>query len=102
MESMTGWLASNGISATKWMDNKSVLMLSNYHNPLAVHDIERRVKGSKNKVKVSCPTVVHEYNQYMGGVDLIDQMKVTYQVDRRSKTSFTFEYSLIFWISSVW
>jgi len=69
------WLASNGISATKWMDNKSVFLLSNYQNPRAVHDIERRVKGSKNKVKVSCPTVV---------------------------TSFTFEYSLIFWISSVW
>jgi len=88
MESMTGWLASNGISATKWMDNKSVFLLSNYQNPRAAHDIERRVKGSKNKVKVSCPTVVHEYHQYMGGVYLIDQMKVTYQVDRRSKTRF--------------
>ena len=37
---------------------------------------------------VSCPTVIHEYNQYMGGVDLCDQTKVTYEVDRRRKFRF--------------
>ena len=69
------------------MDNKSGI-LSNYHDPRSVRDIDRRVKGSKEKVKISCPTVIHEYNQHMGGVDLCDQMKVSYQVDRRSKFRF--------------
>lgn len=82
------WLACKGITATKWMDNKSVTLLSSCHDPRVVQQIDRRVKGSKDKVKVSCPNLIHEYNQYMGGVDLSDQMKVSYQVDRRSKFRF--------------
>ena len=39
-------------------------------------------------MKVSCPAVIREYNTYMGGVDLCDQMKVSYEVDRRSKVRF--------------
>ena len=46
------------------------------------------VKDSKDKVKVSCPSVIEEYNQFMEGVDLSDQMKVTYEVGRRSKSRF--------------
>ena len=53
-----------------------------------MQQIERRVKGSKDKVNVTCPSVIQEYNQFMGGVDLSDQMKVTYEVDRRSKFRF--------------
>ena len=49
---------------------------------------ERRVKGSKDKVKVTCPSFIQEYNQFMGVGDLSDQMKVTYEVDRRSKFRF--------------
>lgn len=82
------WLSCQGVSATKWMDNKSVLLLSSVHDPRSVQMIERGVKGSKDKLKVSCPSVIREYNQYMGGVDQCDQMKVTYQVDRRSKFRF--------------
>ena len=65
-----------------------MILLSNYHNPSVVQEINRRVKGSKEKVKVSCPAVIREYNTYMGGVDLCDQMKVSYKVDRRSKVRF--------------
>ena len=82
------WSACDTISATKWMDNRSVILLSNYHNPSVVQEINRRVKGSKEKVKVSCPAVIREYNTYMGGVDLCDQMKVSYEVDRRIKVRF--------------
>ena len=67
------WLPCDTISATNWMDNRSVILLSNYHNPSVVQEINRRVKGSKEKVKVSCPAVIREYNTYMGGVDLCDQ-----------------------------
>ena len=31
---------------------------------------------------------IQEYNQFMGGVNISDQMKVTYEVDRRSKFPF--------------
>ena len=82
------WFSSNHLSAIKWMGNKSVIFLSNYFNPKETQQIERRVKGSKDKVKVTCPSVIQEYNQFMGGVDLSDQMKVTDEVDRRSKFRF--------------
>ena len=67
------------------MDNKSVILLSNYFNPKETQQIERRVRGSNDKVKVTCPSVIQGYNQFMGVVDLIDQVKVTYAVDLRSK-----------------
>ena len=77
------WFSTNHLSAIKWMDNKSIILLSNYLNPKEMQQINCRVKGSKDKVKVTCPTVIiHEYNQFMGGVNLSNQMKVTYEVDR--------------------
>ena len=82
------WFSSNHLSAIKWMENKSVILLSNYFKPKETHQIEHRVNNSKDKVKVTCPSVIQEYNQIMGGVDLSDQMKVTYEVDRRSKFRF--------------
>ena len=63
--------SSNHLSVINWMDNKSVILLSNYFNPKETQQIECRVKGSKDKVKVTCPFVIQEYNQFMGGVDLI-------------------------------
>ena len=75
------WLACDTISATKWMDNRSMILLSNYRNPSVVQQINRRVKGSKEKVKVSCSTFIRELNMYTGGVDLRNQMKISYDVD---------------------
>ena len=82
------WFSSNHLSAIKWMDSNSVILLSNYFNPKETQQIKCRVKGSKDKVKVTCPSVIQEYNQFMGGIDHSDQMKVTYEVDRRSKFRF--------------
>ena len=39
-------------------------------------------------MKLSCPAVNREYNMYMGGVDLCDEMNVSYEVDQRSKVRF--------------
>ena len=47
------WRACASFSARRWMDNKSVILLLNYHDPRAVHYSERRVKGSKDKLKFS-------------------------------------------------
>ena len=70
------WLACDTISTTKWMD------------PSVAQEINSRVKGSKEKVKVSSPAVIREYNMYMGAVDLCNQMKVSNEVDQRSKVRF--------------
>ena len=62
------------------MDIKSVIFSSNYVNPKETQQIECRVKGSKDKVKVTWPSVIQKYNQFTGSVDLSDQMKVTYLI----------------------
>ena len=41
-----------------------------------------------DKAKVTYTSVIQEYNKFMGGVDLSDQIKVTYEVARRSKFRF--------------
>ena len=95
------WLSYDAISATKWIDNRPVILLSNYHNPSVVQEINIKVKGSKEKVKVSCPAVIREYNTYMGGVDLCNQMKVFMRLTKGARSDFTFEYSSILWNISV-
>ena len=47
-----------------------------------------RLKGQANKIAIKCPTVVHSYNQKMGGLDKHDRFKVAYEVDKRSKSRF--------------
>ena len=56
------WLACDTILATKQMDNRSVILLSNYRNPSVVQEINRTIKGSKENVKESYPAVIREYN----------------------------------------
>ena len=70
------WLSAIGLPVIKWMDNKSVILPTNCFYSKAIQQIDQRVKRSE-KVNVSCPSVVHEYNQFIGGVGLCGQMKVT-------------------------
>ena len=78
----------NEIFYVKWMDNKAVYMASNYLSGFPISDVKRRKKRSSQKDTFKCPAVVKQYNEYMGGVDIMDQKKVTYQFDHRSNTKY--------------
>ena len=78
-------LSSNDVYFTKWMDNRPVHMVSNFLGTHPVDQVHRKSKGNERKVAVDCPAVVRQYNKFMGGVDVMDQKKVTYQFDHRSK-----------------
>ena len=80
----------DGVFLVKWMDNRSVLLVSTACRPDASSDVERRQKGSQEKVKVLCPDMVKEYNRYMGGVDLMDHKLVSYGLDMRARIKFYF------------
>ena len=56
--------------------------------------MQRRLKGSASKIPVNFPNGIKLCNSKMGGVDLMDQLKSAYQLDRRSK--FRFYLRLLF------
>lgn len=80
--------SAEGISCVKWMDNRSVLMLSNFIPPTEKIKVSRRKAGTSERIQIDCPVVVKKYNSHMGGVDLMDQKKSYHEVDRRSKIKY--------------
>ncbi|GAB0099758.1 hypothetical protein DMENIID0001_156450 [Sergentomyia squamirostris] len=82
------WRASGSISCVKWMDNKAVLMLSNFLSPEETVKVGRRQSGNSQKLSIDCPNMVKIYNTNMKGVDQMDQKKVYYEHDRKSATKF--------------
>lgn len=78
----------HGITYVKWMDNKAVYLLTNFLSPVERVTVKRRKAGSADKIDVICPRIVSHYNKNMGGVDLMDQRKVCYEIDRRSKIKY--------------
>ena len=74
---------SQDLRLVKWMDTKGVVLLSTIDSCVPTVNVKRRVKGQKEKVTVACPVIVKAYNQGMKGTDVVDQLKVTHEIDRR-------------------
>lgn len=74
--------SSSDIGYFKWMDNKVVNFVSNFHGSETGSVLRTSKDGSRQEVK--CPTVVCSYNKYMGGVDHADRLRALYCVDRKS------------------
>ena len=72
---------SQGLCLVKWMDTKGVVLLSTIDSCVLTVNVKRRVKGQKEKVTAPCPVIVKAYNQGMKGTDVVDQLKVTYEID---------------------
>ena len=83
------FLFSGNTMACKWMDNRSVLLLSSAIE--GMNDIlsvggQKRVQRPILEFLVS--KVLRPYNSDMGGVDLMDQHTATYCLDRQSFVRF--------------
>ncbi|XP_008181183.1 piggyBac transposable element-derived protein 4-like [Acyrthosiphon pisum] len=74
------------ISAMRWKDrgSKPVTLISNMHNA-AEHCVVLRRNSRGEKVPVSCPTGISDYNKYMGGVDKFDQYIAAYTISQKSR-----------------
>lgn len=70
------------------MDTRSVHMLTNFISPVPTSSVKRRKSGTAEKINVTCPEVIISYNKHMGGIDLMDQRKVCYEVDRKAKIKY--------------
>ena len=61
------------ISVCVWQDRKPIMFLSNYHDPTDAQVTNRRNKDG-TQIQLPIPKAAKDYNQYMGGTDLNDQM----------------------------
>ena len=75
--------SSDGILVVKWMDNKGVLVASNFHSSEA--SVVKRTQKDGNEEEFVCPLAVKEYNMYMGGVDKADMLIAAYGLNRKAK-----------------
>lgn len=73
------------VSVLKWMDKRGVIMITNAENVQQVKQVSRRQKNAPQLVEVEVPSVICTYNNFMGGVDLADQLKGNYAIDIRSR-----------------
>ncbi|KAI4474221.1 hypothetical protein M0804_014960 [Polistes exclamans] len=73
------------MAAIKWKDKKDVVMLTTMHDLSFVKaGKQNRCTGQKNLK----PTAVVDYNKYMGGVDVGDQMLSKFHTVRRCKKAY--------------
>ena len=72
----------NGVElrATKWFDNRGVVLLSTYAAVEPTNQIERFNRKLRRKHQISCTTAVRCYNKHMGGVDLLDALLALYRI----------------------
>ena len=74
---------AKGIHFVIWIDNKAVLMLSNFISVHPLKEVKRRKKGTSTSEMVSCPAVIQLQNKYTGEEDIMDKKKTTsYQFDQ--------------------
>lgn len=76
-------ITCTGVSFFKWLDKKPVFFASNFHGSENTTVPRKDNKGVVHDI--NCPTIVRDYNKYMGGVDHADQLRSAYGLDRKSK-----------------
>ncbi|KAJ8868112.1 hypothetical protein PR048_031921 [Dryococelus australis] len=69
---------NKGISAVALGDNNGVYTLSNEHGVQPVQYANRYSSKEKKSLQVTQPNVIHRYNKFMGGVDLLDNKILNY------------------------
>lgn len=77
--------ATHNLSLVNWMDNKEVLLISNFTGSTPVGKASRYDKTEKKRIDITCPNIVKSYNAVMGGVDLADMLISLNRIKFRSK-----------------
>lgn len=77
-------LGSNVI-AVKWFDNKAVHLMSSYIGTEPEDKAKRYEKKDKKMIEIPRPAIVKEYNQFMGGIDLLDGLTSLYKFPMKSR-----------------
>lgn len=74
----------SNISIFVWMDTKHVFLASNDYQYNTVVPVFRRLKNGQ-RITITCPKTIKDYNQFSHGVDRFNQRVSCYNLDRKSK-----------------
>ena len=72
---------SGNLTVGLWQDNRPVTVISTNSDPREVKSVERKMEDGTKKT-VECPIYVMNYNNYMGGVDINDQLCLKMKMER--------------------
>ena len=73
------------IRTVKCFDSPAVTLASTCASALPFMTTDRYHRAGKQSISVPCPSIVKKYNQYMGGVDLLDDFISYYRIRLKSK-----------------
>ena len=76
--------------ALQWKDSNVVMLLTNYMVPSEFTSVELRQKETSARLKVPYPAIIKWYNSHINGVNIHDQLKTSYEIDRKTR----FQYYL--------
>ena len=75
---------ADNIAAVKWYDSRGVTLVGLcLESCNQISSVSCRVESKIAKISVPCPSIVKEYNNGMGGVDLLYQRTAAYKLDRK-------------------
>lgn len=78
-------VSNDNIIVVRWQDNAPVTVASTIHGVEPITSVKRYSQAEKKIVMVKRPSLVMEYNKFMGGTDLMDENVNRYRVSIRSK-----------------
>ena len=87
------WVLRNTVHCFLWKDRKLVGFVDTFCSDGDETTVTRKL-GDGTRIAVRCPESVKLYNQYMGGVDLADQLRNAYSCSRKSAHKW---YMCLFW-----
>lgn len=77
--------SSDNITVVRWIDNNAVHTVSTYAGAIPDDEVARYDRSKKQKIMISRPYSVQQYNMFMGGVDLMDRMIAHYPHGLKNK-----------------
>lgn len=81
------WIRDGPLLFIKWMETREVSVCSTMHTAFSGDTVKRacKVGGKYARVEVQAPSALNDYNSFMGGVDLSDQLIGSYSSGRKSR-----------------
>ena len=86
---------ADNVSASAWMDCKTVMVMSTNCQPSSCGTVRRRQKDGSS-IEVPCPESIIRYNQFMGGVDRGDQLHGYYHCRSKSRKFYKYIFFFLF------